>query len=378
METAMRKKYASVQQVDFSIYKRVVVVSDIHGDSESLAGVLKKVNFSREDALIIVGDMTEKGAHSLEVLRMVMKYAEAGNVYAVLGNNDALLLEWLDGEISDTGMHGYVMAKENGVIREMAQELGTVFESLEDFLKLKQKIREAYAPEIQFLRKLPHIIDSKLAVFVHAGIEPGDLWQQDYDFCLATPEFAKQKHHFEKPVIVGHWPVSNYCDEKIDANVYFNKETNVISLDGGNSMKAWQQLNYLIVDMSGRYKMQSGYFDCLPKIRALDAQRESQSALTLAFSNTYIEILQKEEDQSRCFVPYINKEMMVPNNRIYEYKQKTYRYDMTTYDLAVEAGEILSFCMQTEDGIWAKRDGIVGNYRGRYEFLNADETDKNM
>lgn len=234
----MAKKYASVQQVDFSTYKRVIAVSDIHGDSESLAGVLEKVKFSKEDALVIVGDMTEKGVHSLEVIRMVMEYAKAGNVYALLGNNDALLLEWLEGEISDEGMHGYVMAKETGVIREMAQELGTAFESMEDFLELKQKIQEAFAAEIQFLRNLPHIIDSEIAVFVHAGIEPGDLWQQDYEFCLAAPAFAKQKHHFEKLVIVGHWPVSNYCDEKIDANVYFNKETNVISLDGGNSMKA--------------------------------------------------------------------------------------------------------------------------------------------
>lgn len=398
METAMQKKYASVQQVDFGIYKRVIVVSDIHGDSESFAGVLKKVNFSKQDALVIVGDMTEKGAHSLEVIRMVMEYAETGSVYVVLGNNDALLLEWLDGDISDAGMHGYVMTKENALIREMAQELDMVFESLEDFLKLKQKIQEAYAAEIQFLRKLPHIIDSKLAVFVHAGIETGNLWQQDYDFCLAAPAFAKQKHRFEKPVIVGHWPVSNYCDEKIDANVYFNKETNVISLDGGNSMKAWQQLNYLIlyqekqekisqcnvnkpakdVDMSGRCKMQSGYFDRLLKIRALDAQEELKEALTLTFPNTRIEIIQKGENQCRCFVPYINKEMTLPINRIYEYKQKTYCYDMTTYNLAVAAGEILSFCMQTEDGIWAKRDGIVGNYRGRYEFLNADEAEKNM
>lgn len=367
MVSEMAAKYAVVQYADLKKYERIIVISDIHGDSESFLGVLNQVAFSQKDALVIVGDMIEKGEHSLEVLRMVTEYAKSGNVYVLLGNNDAILLGWINDEISDPAILGYISSRDCGVIHEMAQEIGIRMDTEEQVKELKELVKEKYASIIEFLQGLPHILEWERATFAHAGIKPGSLQEQEYEFCLSVPAFGNQTHHFEKPVIVGHWPISNYCSGIINVNPYWNQETNVISIDGGNSMKSWCQLNYLILYPD--QEMQMGYFDRLPKIRLLDDQKETPEAFTLAFPNTQIEILQENGADSRCYVPYLKKELTIEKDRIYEYKNKMYSYDFTTYDLGVKAGEIVSFCMEVQDGVLVKRNGIVGNYHGRYEFI---------
>ena len=61
--------------------------------------------------------------------------------------------------------------------------------------------------------------------------------------------------------------------------------------------------------------------------------------------------------------------MTVPNNRIYHYGGKAYRWDYTNYHLPVAAGEVVSFCGEMDGEILIKREGIVGKYRGEYTFL---------
>lgn len=363
----MSIKQSTVKYVKLNHYKRVIVMSDIHGDKDGFIAVLNKVNFTEEDALIIVGDILERGAQSLELLKTIIQYSEKGNLYMVAGNNDVILSEWYTDEITNEDMHWYVNSRRKSIIIEMAEQLNMPYQKMEDIRGLKIAIREKFDKEISFLWKLPHIIESEMATFVHAGIKPGNVDAQDRDYCLSVPAFATQTYHFDKPVIVGHWPASNYCDEIINVNPYFNKDTNVISIDGGNSMKSWQQINYLIFSNG---KIQSGYYDNLPKVKALDNQEETEKPLTLSFPNTLIEIRQELHEASVCYVPHLNKELFIANDCIYVYKGKTYCSDFTTYNLSIEMGEILSYCKKTKDGILVKRNGIVGNYNGRYELLN--------
>ncbi len=47
----------------------VYVMSDIHGYFDVLQTMLKKIDFSDEDELIIAGDYIDRGPQSLEMLR---------------------------------------------------------------------------------------------------------------------------------------------------------------------------------------------------------------------------------------------------------------------------------------------------------------------
>ena len=363
----IQSAYADVQKVDFSPYRRVVAISDIHGDREGFDGVLQKVGFSEEDALVIVGDILEKGDHSLELLQKVKTLAQNGNVYMVLGNNDTAFRNLYSDFFSDKDICWYMNSGKKTVLVEMADALGMPYASEDDIVKLKIAIRDVFGEEYAYLESVPHIIDSNLAVFVHAGLKPGSLWEQDPQYCMAAPAFSRQTYHFDRKVIVGHWPATNYCETIIDANAFYKAETNVYSIDGGNSMKSWQQINYLILRNDGT--VENGYYDAQPKIKVLNTQAASRQPLTLVFPNTLLEIREKGERDSRCYVPFLQREMMVPNNRIYHYGGNTYRWDYTDYHLPVEAGEIVSLCGEMDDELLIKRNGIVGKYSGGYSMV---------
>ena len=61
------------------------IISDIHGCKKQYLELLEKINFSVQDQLYILGDVVDRGAESIDVLRYVMKQK---NVTYLLGNHD--------------------------------------------------------------------------------------------------------------------------------------------------------------------------------------------------------------------------------------------------------------------------------------------------
>ncbi|MBR4549451.1 MAG: metallophosphoesterase family protein [Oscillospiraceae bacterium] len=68
--------------------RRILVMSDIHGNLPYFEGLLEQVSFCAEDVLILDGDLLEKGAQSLALLRRAMALSRTGNVHTVCGNCD--------------------------------------------------------------------------------------------------------------------------------------------------------------------------------------------------------------------------------------------------------------------------------------------------
>ena len=359
---------AKVRYADISKFDRVIAISDIHGDLAGYRGLLKQLRFSDRDLLVIVGDILEKGPESLAVLQTLTKACKStDNIIVLCGNNDAIFTDWYKEDAPNDAVLRYLNAVKHTTIREMAEEMQMPLETCQDLEKIKEAIPKHFPEEFEFIMNLPDILETDLATFVHAGLKPGDLEGQDRDFCLSAPAFAAISiHRFEKPLVVGHWPCSNYCDKIINASVYYNADTNVWSLDGGNSMKKWQQINYLIFKQG---EIHAGYYDNLPKIRALEPQLETRDPMTVIFPNTELEVLERGADVSLCHFPKIHLKRPISTESIYEYKGKLYCSDFTTYCLGVEAGEILSFCDTTAEGILVKRNDIVGNYHGKFEYL---------
>lgn len=90
-------KKAVVAYADLNQYERTIVTSDIHGDHEGFLRMLRQVDFSSQDALVIVGDI-------------------------------------------DEASYQYMNACENLTLREMAQELGMGWQTLDEVRALKKAI----------------------------------------------------------------------------------------------------------------------------------------------------------------------------------------------------------------------------------------------
>lgn len=54
-----------VQRVHLPAEARLFMISDLHGHGDGLLQLLDEVRFSRDDVLVIAGDLVEKGPQSL-------------------------------------------------------------------------------------------------------------------------------------------------------------------------------------------------------------------------------------------------------------------------------------------------------------------------
>ena len=112
----MYDRKARVERLDIPEGRRILVISDIHGNMEYFKGVLELAGFSDEDELIIDGDFLEKGPDSLGVLRYVMGLCAKGNAHAVCGNCDDWPIIFKADEKVDEMLLEYVLRKKTGIL----------------------------------------------------------------------------------------------------------------------------------------------------------------------------------------------------------------------------------------------------------------------
>ncbi|MBP1544466.1 MAG: metallophosphoesterase [Oscillospiraceae bacterium] len=229
---------------------RIICVSDIHTHWRELDELLKKCSYKKgEDYLFILGDILERGSDNINALRYVMELCEAPHVIVTEGNNDTyvtgLALRYDDEKFLER-----FAAKPDCCFGEMAAQLGISDFSVDTAAKRKA-VYEAYKKEIDFIHSLPEAIETDEHIFVHAGIEDRDDWENcgQYDVMLIK-RFIDKSHRSPKTVVCGHFPT--YAIGRQNNNLpIFDNERRIIDIDGGAGVKPAQQLNALIIDKNG-------------------------------------------------------------------------------------------------------------------------------
>ena len=121
---SMRESSACIQWLDFEPGRRILVISDIHGNLEYLNGVLALAAYSPEDELIIDGDFLEKGPACLATLRRIMSMSRQGRVHPVRGNCDGWHTVFDNDRRGNEHLLRYLRWKGNGFLWELFSSLG--------------------------------------------------------------------------------------------------------------------------------------------------------------------------------------------------------------------------------------------------------------
>ena len=169
--------------------QRTIIIGDVHGCLAELEHLLKKVAYrSQKDQLIFVGDLINKGPHSLGVLQTVVRL----QAEVTLGNHEFGFLQYLkDGSYPSLG-----------------------------FLHLKQQM----GPQLKFwknwLKQRPPYIEQDDFLVVHAGLAPNQhpaqtplrillnirTWDgTGENLNRATDPAWFDLHQPSKLVVFGHW-----------------------------------------------------------------------------------------------------------------------------------------------------------------------------
>ena len=353
--------------------RRVLAVSDVHGNLPFLKGALETVNFAPDDVLVIVGDLLEKGKESLATLRYVMDLQKTHTVYMVSGNCDYIDQCFLSGPGLDKKLWPVLdrFWRGSSVLMQLGAEIGVVPQRLEDLPALRAALLERFPEETGFLLELPHILEAGNFIFVHGGVPREDRLEEleAYD-CMKNDDFRGQGHSFQKWVVVGHWPVTLY-DARIQRSApLIDYDRHIASIDGGCVLKLDGQLNVLIIPDINGGELDDTWYDGLPAVTALDSQEPSADPLNIRWSDSEVERLAQEEDCVQIRHVRTGRELWVPRDYVGVWPQdgKIHTEDATNYDLPVSPGDTLALVRETRRGYLVKKNGITGWYRGRIKY----------
>lgn len=377
---------AKVKKVNIEEKKRVIAISDIHGNLERLKNLLKKIDFCEEDYLFFVGDLVEKGPKNLETLRFIMELSKNNKVYAVSGNCDSVALE-INNENNHEGLLNYMLKRKKSLLNEMCESLSIRVNKYTDLKEVKKLLNLHYKTELDWIGNLPDIIETKNFIFVHAGLTSTVLEEQIAEQVRCMDAFLNRGLSMDKYCIVGHFPVILYREFYPDCNPIVDREHKIICIDGGNVVKRNGQLNafliphinsedfsYVTVDdlKTGIIKGNMKHFKVCEnnifKLKDFDTRIPQNTSRLIHWLDNKIEILDRQKEFSYCQHNTSKHRMWILNKYIYREKDGYHCEDSTDYCLPVQAGDRVSIVEETKQGYLIKKDGITGWYLGELEM----------
>lgn len=365
----MHKK-AVVQQMMFPPGRRVLAVSDIHGNLPFLKGLLAEARVTREDILVLVGDLIEKGPDSLATLHFIMDLARTHKICALSGNCDQLVADFaLEPALIPAFYHRYLKVwGERSVLLQMARAADYQGQAPHDLSALQEIVRAHFPEELAWLRALPTVLETPDYLFVHGGVPREDrLEALDAWACMKNDDFRSQGHAFRRWCVVGHWPVTLYRPSIPSDAPLLDREAHIASIDGGCVLKLGGQLNALVLPERPGEDFSWIAYDGLPQVAALDGQTSSKNPVNIRWGRNTVELLERGEELSRCRHLDSGRELELPTCFLYEEDGTLKSRAATDYRLPVEPGDRLHIVHRVRGGCLAKKDGITGWYFGRLD-----------
>ena len=206
MESEIKTNKIKIEKIDENDYNRIFIMSDIHGQYDLFLKMLDKIKLKREDLLVIIGDICDRGKKSYEIYMKCMKMRKLGyNLKFILGNHEDMLLEDLEND------YPIRYETEYSVFRN-----SKYFENKD----MKDWHEENFLEEIEWLVKwlknCPLIISGNENIFVHAGLDLKKvlekqeketvLWTREEFWLMENVELEEYKG---KNIYFGHTPNIN-------------------------------------------------------------------------------------------------------------------------------------------------------------------------
>jgi serine/threonine protein phosphatase 1 len=173
--------------------QRTIAISDIHGHSQALDGILAAIVPKPKDVLIFLDDYVDRGPDSKGVLDRLLDLKKRFNVVALMGNHEEMMLGAKGGR-SDLRFWMNLGG------RETLESYGNAGD-----------LRLVPFEHLQFLKGLLLFYETETHFFIHTNYDPDrPLNRQESATALWKHLGEPPSPHFSgKIAIVGHTPLMN-------------------------------------------------------------------------------------------------------------------------------------------------------------------------
>lgn len=225
--------------------KRAFVISDIHGMYEHFIKLLE--HWNREDTLVILGDMIDRGPDSLKVVQRVMELAKYHDVIVLQGNHDQMLNDFID----DPREHVSLYLNYNGggptILSFANNEFKVENSPIADTVYFIQRYRKQ---ELEFLKTGHLYYQFGKVLFTHAGFCSwlGN-WKDttDNQFVWVRDHY-RHKNNSGLVNVFGHTP-TQLINKDQSNEVWVSKDKSYIAIDGACAYGG--QLNGVLINELG-------------------------------------------------------------------------------------------------------------------------------
>lgn len=169
-------------------------IGDIHGCNRTFQALLNKIQLSKSDELVLIGDYIDRGPDSKGVLDTILdKRQEGYTIHCLRGNHEQIFLD------AFTSVTFTLQLFHRAGGKATLESFGT--NNLQDI--------DAYY--LDFINSLPHFLEIGRFIFVHAGLnfdEPNPLKDQD---AMLWERYWHASINYEwlgdRIIIHGHTPI---------------------------------------------------------------------------------------------------------------------------------------------------------------------------
>lgn len=343
---------------------RIIAISDVHGHLPLFEALLERLALRDDDMLIILGDFINKGPDSLGSLRKMMALEQRPNTYILKGNHEFFLCHYLFASDGDNRFLDYLKKDYFSTLcHETAKQGGfDLYNCLEmnDFIAWSMA---HYGEEYRYIHTLPAILFVDDLTFVHGG------YSKDIDIAteegklLKFDDFNRFGDIQDGQVIVGHWPTANLRQHKNTNKPFFNKEKNIISIDGGVGVTHSGELNALIIEKQDGQRhfhyLQENHFRTTQVVKGHRFEAEDKTFVN--YPHFDIELVEKGPVMSLCRHVQSGRVLSIFNALLETVEGKT--QVITAYInhfLNLSPGEVVEVVMVYEDCVLVKHDGEFG------------------
>lgn len=210
------------------------VMSDLHGDYELYLKMLKRINFSEDDVLYILGDVMDRGDGGFKILFDV---EERDNIILLAGNHDMtahFILSRLDRPLARADIEEYLYPW-------LADGGGATLESY----KALSKEDRAYALDILdgMLNYCEIEVGGKEYLLAHAGLEGYEDGKplEEYPlecFIFYRQDYSKPIFKGDRYLVTGHTPTA--------------------AIEGAEPGRIYKKNNYIAIDCGATYGLSLG------------------------------------------------------------------------------------------------------------------------
>lgn len=208
--------------------EKIFVMSDIHGEISLMEELLKKWD-EEEEQLVILGDLTDRGDGSKEVLELAYRLVQTKDAIILKGNHDDMLENYLKNPDENYGL--YYM---NGGGKTVDSLLGKK-KSAGNYQKNAKKIKKKYPWLLPFLQSFRYFYEWGDYLFVHAGVDLSLAnWRDSTprDFIWIREGFYDQENRTNKTIIFGHTVTSSLHGDRFNHDIWHSGD-GLIGIDGG-------------------------------------------------------------------------------------------------------------------------------------------------